>query len=138
MPVEYAVRARFAGESTNQNREAIRPCEHGIQVLQLRNACSHHNLCYGVSVPLKSCGLSKVAYYLFKCAFMRGCTAVLGLASISALVTAEPAMTSPVVSTNTVRLLDVDDDSRGAFGIGMAGAGSVLIPGVPPVEPTDI
>lgn len=69
---------------------------------------------------------------------MRGCTAVLGLASISALVTAEPAMTSPVVSTNTVRLLDVDDDSRGAFGIGMAGAGSVLIPGVPPVEPTDI
>lgn len=57
--------------------------------------------------------------------------------STSALATAEFAMTSPVVSTNTVRVLDVDDDSRGAFGVGMAGAASVLISGVPPVDPKD-
>lgn len=61
-----------------------------------------------------------------------------GITSNSAPSTAEPATAPPLVSTNTVRLLDVDDDSRGAFGIGMAGDGSVLIPGVPPVDPKDI
>lgn len=42
------------------------------------------------------------------------------------------------MSTNTVRLLAVDDESLGAFGVGGDGSASVRMPGVSPRDPRDI
>lgn len=62
------------------------------------------------------------------------------LTSISATVAVAATLTntSPLVSTNTVRLLEVDDDSLGGFGVGATGAASVLIPAVPSDDCKDI
>lgn len=59
-------------------------------------------------------------------------------ATVAAAAAATLATISPIVSTNTVRLLEVDDDSLGGFGVGVTGAALVFIPGIPSDDCTDI
>lgn len=59
-------------------------------------------------------------------------------AAAAAAAVATPVIASPVLSTNTVRLLEVDDDSLGGLGVGATGAASVLIPGVRSADCEDI